>query len=536
MIRPLTFALSKLVGEALDAARQDEVRVAHEDHREALRERPPELEHGRHRGARRERLRARRVDHRAVRQRVGERHAELDEVGAAVGVGLADRPRRLEVGEAAHQVRHQRGAPVGRRERRGDALDARAHRSSAESASARSLSPRPERQIRSSSDGPARERPGDRVGGLERRDDALQPRHGLERVERLRVGDRLVGGAAGVAQVRVLRAGAGVVEAGRDRVRLEDLAVLVLHDRRVGAVQDAAAAPERERRAVAAGLDPVAGGLDADQLHLGVVDERHEDADRVGAAADARDHALGQPARLREHLRARLVADHALEVAHDRRERRRADARADDVVGVADVGDPVADRGRHGLLERAGARLDRRDGRAQQAHALDVGLLAAHVLGAHVDDALEPQQRARGGAGDAVLAGAGLGDDPRLAHPLGQQRLAERVVDLVRAGVEQVLALEVDRPAGALREPPRLVQRRRAARVVAQQPRQVGLEAGVGARLDPRRLELGERGHQRLGDELAAVGAEAMLDRGHTTRRAVAPRRSRGSAAPSRDP
>ncbi len=110
-------------------------------------------------------------------------------------------------------------------------------------------------------------------------------------------------------------------------------------------MQDAAAPAERERRAVAAGLDPVARGLDADQLHLGVVDERHEDPDRVGAAADAGDHALRQPAGLLEHLGARLVADHALEVAHERRERRRADARADDVVGVADVGDPVADRG-----------------------------------------------------------------------------------------------------------------------------------------------------------------------------------------------
>ena len=80
----------------------------------------------------------------------------------------------------------------------------------------------------------------------------------------------------------------------------------------------------------------------------------------------------------------------------------------------------------------------------EQLHPLDVGLLAAHVLGAHVDDALEPEQRAGGGGRDAVLAGAGLGDDPLLAHALGQQRLAERVVDLVGAGVEQVLALEED--------------------------------------------------------------------------------------------
>jgi hypothetical protein len=40
-----------------------------------------------------------------------------------------------------------------------------------------------------------------------------------------------------------------------------------------------------------------------------------------------------------------------------------------------------------------------------------------------------------------VLAGTGLGDEAVLAHPLGQERLAEDVVDLVRPGVGKVLAL-----------------------------------------------------------------------------------------------
>ena len=64
-----------------------------------------------------------------------------------------------------------------------------------------------------------------------------------------------------------------------------------------------------------------------------------------------------------EHLLARLVADHALEVAHERRIRRRADGRADHVVGVADVRDPVADRGADRLLQRPRAGLDRLDRR-----------------------------------------------------------------------------------------------------------------------------------------------------------------------------
>ena len=82
---------------------------------------------------------------------------------------------------------------------------------------------------------------------------------------------------------------------------------------------------------------------------------------------------------------------------------------------------------------------------AEHAHAEDVQRLARHVFGAHVDDALEAEQRARRGRRHAVLSGAGLGDDAALAHPLREQRLAERVVDLVRAGVREVLALEEQR-------------------------------------------------------------------------------------------
>ena len=43
-----------------------------------------------------------------------------------------------------------------------------------------------------------------------------------------------------------------------------------------------------------------------------------------------------------------------------------------------------------------------------------------------------------------MLARAGLGDQLLLAHELGQQSLAHAVVQLVRPGVVQVLALEVD--------------------------------------------------------------------------------------------
>ena len=50
----------------------------------------------------------------------------------------------------------------------------------------------------------------------------------------------------------------------------------------------------------------------------------------------------------------------------------------------------------------------------------DVQRLPIHVLGAHVDVAVEPEQRARGRRRHAVLPGAGFGDDAALAHPLEQ--------------------------------------------------------------------------------------------------------------------
>ena len=92
---------------------------------------------------------------------------------------------------------------------------------------------------------------------------------------------------------------------------------------------------------------------------------------------------------------------------------------------------------------------DRAHLRAEQLHAKDVRLLPLDVGRAHIDDAGEPEARADGGGGDAVLAGAGLRDDARLAHAAGEQDLAEAIVDLVRAGVVQLVALEVDLCAAA---------------------------------------------------------------------------------------
>src|ERR1700684_1096499 len=110
----------------------------------------------------------------------------------------------------------------------------------------------------------------------------------------------------------------------------------------------------------------------------------------------------------------------------------------------ADIGDPIPHGFADGILQCAGAGTDPADLRPEQAHAVDVELLTAHVLLTHVDDAFHPKERTDGCGGYAVLARAGFGDDAMLAHAARQQALSETVVDLVGAGVQQILTFEVD--------------------------------------------------------------------------------------------
>ena len=128
---------------------------------------------------------------------------------------------------------------------------------------------------------------------------------------------------------------------------------------------------------------------------------------------------------------------------------------------------------------------------------------------AHEDDAGNVEQRAGRGGGHAMLAGAGLGDDARLAHALGQQHLAQHVVDLVRAGVVQLVALEVDLGAAqllgqALGE----IERAGPAGIVLQQIVEFVLERRIGLGRVVGLLQLEDQRHQRFGDIAAAENAE----------------------------
>mmetsp|Transcript_24392 Transcript_24392/g.58134 ORF Transcript_24392/g.58134 Transcript_24392/m.58134 type:complete len:239 (-) Transcript_24392:481-1197(-) len=221
------------------------------------------------------------------------------------------------------------------------------------------------------------------------------------------------------------------------------LSLVVLNEIRVRAVEDARAA-KGERRSMLICVHAKPGSLHAIQLNILILHKLVEEPHRIGSAPDAGNEHVGFSSPLLHALPPRLLPNHGMEVPDHHGKRVGPCDRAEDVVRVLHIGDPVADGLRRGVLERGGARVDRADLCAEEAHAEHVEGLPLHVLCAHVDDALEPEASADGRRGYAVLPCAGLRDDPLLSHAEAQQRLPEGVVDLVGAGVVEVLALEVD--------------------------------------------------------------------------------------------
>ena len=119
-----------------------------------------------------------------------------------------------------------------------------------------------------------------------------------------------------------------------------------------------------------------------------------------------------------------------------------------------------------------------------------------------------------------MLPGAGLGDDARLAEALGEERLADAVVDLVRARVVQVLAFQPDLRAARFFGPAlRVVDGGRPANVVLELIVEFGDERGIVAVMGVLLAELVECADQRFGDEHAAVRTEMPAGVGQVIRK-----------------
>src|SRR5271167_4373956 len=101
-----------------------------------------------------------------------------------------------------------------------------------------------------------------------------------------------------------------------------------------------------------AGLDTVAGRLESHQPNAGIVEERVENPDGIGSSPDACGYRVRQSAGLILDLRARLQADDSLKITHHDWEGMRSGRRAEAVVGVVGVGNPVPECLVDGIFER----------------------------------------------------------------------------------------------------------------------------------------------------------------------------------------
>ena len=96
-------------------------------------------------------------------------------------------------------------------------------------------------------------------------------------------------------------------------------------------------------------------------------------------------------------------------------------------------------------------------------------MLSLHIGSTHEHFTLHTHQCAYGGCSHSVLAGSRLGNDARLAHFLGQQNLANGVVNLVGTRVIQVLTLQIQLAAILLAHAAGKIEWAGAAYIVAQQ-------------------------------------------------------------------
>src|SRR5215469_15443211 len=113
-------------------------------------------------------------------------------------------------------------------------------------------------------------------------------------------------------------------------------------------------------------------------------------------------------------LHARLTPYYRLKVAHYHRIRMGSGSGANQVIGVANGGDPIAQSLVERVLKTFTAGIDRRDLGAQQLHAEDVKRLALDVYAPHEYLALPFEERRHRGGGNTMLSRAGFSGDARL--------------------------------------------------------------------------------------------------------------------------
>ena len=108
-----------------------------------------------------------------------------------------------------------------------------------------------------------------------------------------------------------------------------------------------------------------------------------------------------------------------------------------------------------------------------------------------------------------MLPRAGFRHETLFAHALGEQHLSQRVVDLVRAEMIKVFALQIDlRAAQFAAQIAAMKDGRRTPAVVGEKIGELSLEFGIVAIFNEGFVDFVQHLLERLRNELTAIGAE----------------------------
>ena len=350
---------------------------------------------------------------------------------------------------------------------------------------------------------------------LQGRDDPLQARQRHEGIQTLVVRGRGVLDPVDVFQKAVLGPDTRVVQPRGDRIHRQRIALLVLQVVALEAMQGARGA-QGQGRGVIRGIESPPRRLDSHQLHILIVEKRGEGADRIRATPDTGRNLRRQTAFAHQKLLARLFTHDLLEITHHHRERMRTHHRADRIDTADRVLEIFLERRIDRVLERGGTACHGHQVTAQDLHLGDVRVFLLDIHLTHVDLTGDTDQGAGRRQRHTMLPGPGLGQHLLLPHVLGQQCLADTMIDLVRTGMVEILAFQEDaRTTEFFRQTAGVEQRARATDVIRLQIAQLVLEfPGLAHRLIGR----GDLVHHRLelrGNDLAAVIAKVTVFVGH---------------------
>ena len=131
---------------------------------------------------------------------------------------------------------------------------------------------------------------------------------------------------------------------------------------------------------------------------------------------------------------------------------------------------------------------------------------------AHEDHAFQAKARADCCRRHTVLAGAGLSNDPGFAHPHGKQDLAEAIIDFVRAGMIELITLQINlRATKMLGQAFSKIKRARAANIMGPEIIHLRRKSRVFLCRAIFLLQVQNERHKRFGDIASAKLAKTAI-------------------------